>query len=90
MKVGDRILIDDGLIELVALDVQAPRVHARVIHGGLLRSHKGLNLPGVQVSAPSITEKDIADVAFAVTAGARLSRAQLRASRRRHHLDFAR
>lgn len=67
VKVGDRILVDDGLIELVALDVQAPRVHARVIHGGVLRSHKGLNLPGVQVSAPSLTEKDIADVTFAVT-----------------------
>ena len=66
VKVGDRILVDDGLIELVALDVRAPRVHARVIHGGLLRSHKGLNLPGVQVSAPSLTEKDIADVRFAV------------------------
>ncbi|HWG35738.1 MAG TPA: pyruvate kinase, partial [Gemmatimonadaceae bacterium] len=66
VKVGDRILVDDGLIELVALDVQAPRVHARVIHGGVLRSHKGLNLPGVQVSAPSLTDKDIADVKFAI------------------------
>jgi pyruvate kinase len=66
VKVGDRILVDDGLIELVALDVQAPRVHARVIHGGVLRSHKGLNLPGVQVSAPSLTDKDIADVTFAI------------------------
>jgi pyruvate kinase len=66
VKVGDRILVDDGLIEMVALDVHTPRVHARVIHGGLLRSHKGLNLPGVQVSAPSLTDKDIADVEFAV------------------------
>ena len=66
VKVGDRILVDDGLIELVALEVKRARVYARVIHGGLLRSHKGLNLPGVQVSAPSLTEKDIADVAFAV------------------------
>ncbi len=67
VKVGDRILVDDGLLELVALEVTGARVHARVIHGGLLRSHKGLNLPGVQVSAPSLTEKDIADVAFAVS-----------------------
>lgn len=66
VKVGDRILVDDGLIELVSLDVEAPRVHTRVIHGGELRSHKGLNLPGVQVSAPSLTEKDIADVSFAI------------------------
>ena len=66
VHVGDRILINDGLIELVVLDVNAPRVHARVLHGGKLTSHKGINLPGVQVSAPSITDKDREDVAFAV------------------------
>jgi pyruvate kinase len=63
---GDRILINDGLIELVVLDVEGRRVHARVVHGGKLSSHKGINLPGVQVSAPSITDKDRADVEFAV------------------------
>ncbi|MEO7456214.1 MAG: pyruvate kinase [Gemmatimonadaceae bacterium] len=66
LKVGDRILVDDGLIELVALDVGANTVHARVLHGGTIKSHKGMNLPGVAVSAPSITDKDWADVAFAV------------------------
>ncbi len=66
VKVGDRILIDDGLIEIVVLDVNSPRVRARVIHGGEVKSHKGLNLPGVQVSAPSITEKDVADIEFAI------------------------
>jgi pyruvate kinase len=66
VKVGDRILVDDGLIELVALDVHAPTVTARVLHGGTIKSHKGMNLPGVAVSAPSITEKDWADVRFAV------------------------
>lgn len=66
VHVGDRILIDDGLIELLAMDVKAPRVRTRVVHGGSINPHKGLNLPGVQVSAPSITEKDIADVHFAV------------------------
>ena len=63
---GDRILVDDGLIELVVMDVRAPRVFARVVYGGPIKSHKGLNLPGVDVSAPSITEKDKADVAFAI------------------------
>jgi pyruvate kinase len=63
---GDRILINDGLIELVVLDVAKPRVTARVVHGGQLSSHKGINLPGVQVSAPSITAKDREDIAFAV------------------------
>jgi pyruvate kinase len=66
VHVGDRILINDGLIELVALEVEKPRVHARVLHGGELSSHKGMNLPGVQVSAPSLTEKDREDLAFAV------------------------
>ncbi len=66
VHVGDRILVDDGLIELVVLDVVSPRVFARVVYGGLIKSHKGLNLPGVAVSAPSITEKDKTDVAFAV------------------------
>jgi pyruvate kinase len=65
VHVGDRILINDGLIELVVLDVHKPRVVARVLHGGSLSSHKGINLPGVQVSAPSITEKDREDVVFA-------------------------
>jgi pyruvate kinase len=66
VHVGDRILIDDGLIELMAMEVTAPRVKARVLHGGPINPHKGLNLPGVQVSAPSITEKDIADIHFAI------------------------
>jgi pyruvate kinase len=66
VHVGDRILVDDGLIELVALEVAPPRVTARVVHGGEVKSHKGINLPGVNVSAPSITEKDRADAAFAV------------------------
>ena len=66
VHVGDRILIDDGLLELVVVDVKKPRVKARVLHGGPLRSHKGMNFPGVLVSAPSLTEKDRADVKFAV------------------------
>ncbi len=66
VHVGDRILVDDGLIELVVLEVTGERVKARVLNGGPLKSHKGLNLPGIQVSAPSITEKDSADIRFAV------------------------
>ncbi len=66
LKVGDRILVDDGLIEFVALEVGTHSVTTRVLHGGLVKSHKGMNLPGVMVSAPSITDKDWSDVAFAV------------------------
>ncbi|AHG90408.1 pyruvate kinase [Gemmatirosa kalamazoonensis] len=63
---GDRILVDDGLIELVVLAVEGRRVRARVVHGGPVKSHKGMNLPGVSVSAPSITDKDRADVQFVI------------------------
>lgn len=69
VKVGDRVLIDDGLIELVVLDIREQRVITRVLHGGQIRSHKGMNFPGVAVSAPSITEKDRADARFAVEQG---------------------
>jgi pyruvate kinase len=66
VHVGDRILVDDGLLDFLVLDIAGSRVTTRVLHGGEIRSHKGMNLPGVQVSAPSITEKDRADVTFAV------------------------
>ena len=66
LHVGDRILVDDGLIEMLVTDVRKPRVRARVVHGGMLKSHKGMNFPGVLVSAPSLTDKDRADVKFAV------------------------
>jgi len=63
---GNRILINDGLIELFVTAVDEPRVTATVVHGGTLSSHKGMNLPGIAVSAPSITDKDKADIVFAV------------------------
>lgn len=63
---GNRILINDGLIELVVTAVNELRVTATVVHGGTLSSHKGMNLPGIAVSAPSITDKDKADIVFAV------------------------
>ncbi|MCU0647717.1 MAG: pyruvate kinase [Gemmatimonadaceae bacterium] len=69
VQVKGRILIDDGLLELRVTDVTGQRVRAVVVHGGSIRSSKGMNLPGIEVSAPSITEKDRADVAFAVEQG---------------------
>jgi len=66
IHVGDRVLIDDGLIELIAIEVTPPKVRSRVLHPGEINAHKGLNLPGVQVSAPSITEKDVVDIRFAI------------------------
>ncbi len=66
VSAGSRILINDGLLELKVLQVLGKRVRCEVVFGGELKSNKGINLPGIAVSAPSITEKDRADVAFAV------------------------
>ncbi len=66
---NDRILIDNGMIELRVLESHGAVVRCRVLHGGEISSNKGINLPGVSVSAPPLTEKDRADVAVAVAAG---------------------
>jgi pyruvate kinase len=63
---GDRILLDDGALELRVAAVDGDTVRAEVKRGGELRSRKGVNLPGVQVSAPSMTAKDLADLQLAV------------------------
>jgi pyruvate kinase len=65
VHVGARILLDDGNLACEVTAVRPPRVEALVIHGGLLKSHKGMNLPGVHVSAPPLTEKDRVDIKFA-------------------------
>jgi pyruvate kinase len=70
VRPGARILLDDGLLAVEVTAVRPPLVEARVLYGGELRSNKGMNLPGVAVSAPPLTEKDRADVTFAVEHGA--------------------
>ena len=66
LHIGDIVLLADGLMELLVEDTAPPRVSMRVIHGGTLTSGKGINLPGVRVSAPSLTEKDIDDLEYAL------------------------
>ena len=68
-RVGSRILLNDGLLSVEVTGVDAPRVRGRVVDGGILTAHKGMNLPGVQVSAPALTEKDREDVQDAIKAG---------------------
>jgi len=63
---GDQILLDDGLMELEVLDVQDSDVRCRVRFGGLLKDRKGINLPGVNVSAPSLSAKDLEDLRFCI------------------------
>jgi pyruvate kinase len=64
VKVGDRILLSDGMIELRVEQVGPTDVLCRVSNGGELGENKGINLPGVKLSAPSLTEKDRADLSF--------------------------
>ena len=64
VNIGDTILIDDGKLELKVEGCEHDEVICRVIHGGPLKSRKGINLPDTNVSAPSLTEKDEEDLKF--------------------------
>ncbi|MBI2354792.1 MAG: pyruvate kinase [Deltaproteobacteria bacterium] len=66
---GSRILLDDGLMELKVIAVDGERVRCLVVSGGVLKNNKGINLPGVHVSAPCLTAKDLLDLDFALEAG---------------------
>ena len=66
---GDRILLDDGLLELRVLSKTSDSVRCEVTVGGPLGEHKGINLPGVLVSAPALTAKDRRDLAFGLKLG---------------------
>jgi pyruvate kinase len=66
VKAGDPILLDDGNLELRVVGVSGGRVECEVVDGGKLRSNKGMNLPGVTLSTPALTEKDRRDLEFGV------------------------
>ena len=70
VKPGDRILLSDGLIEMRVEKTTRTEVICQVINGGILGEHKGINLPGVQLHVPAITEKDRVDLRFALAHGA--------------------
>ncbi|RZB20777.1 pyruvate kinase [Streptomyces sp. F001] len=66
---GERILVDDGKVCLEVTKVDGPRVHTTVIEGGVISDNKGLNLPGVAVSVPALSDKDEADLRWALRTG---------------------
>lgn len=66
VRPGDPILLDDGRVQLIADKVTETEVVTRVTVGGALSNHKGINLPGVAVNVPALTEKDIADLRWAL------------------------
>ncbi|MEM8808528.1 MAG: pyruvate kinase, partial [Cyanobacteria bacterium P01_G01_bin.38] len=66
---GTPVLLDDGLLELSVESVEGDAVRCRVVTGGLLKSHKGVNFPSLNLRLPSMTEKDIQDLEFGVQQG---------------------
>jgi pyruvate kinase len=69
LEPGHEVLIDDGLVRLRVDDVEGGRATCAVVVGGLVSSHKGVNLPGVPVPIPSLTRKDVADLDWALETG---------------------
>ena len=69
LQPGHDMLIDDGLVRLRVEAVERGRARCTVVAGGLVASHKGVNLPGVPVPIPSLTRKDIDDLDFALELG---------------------
>ena len=65
-RAGDRLLVDDGRVGLTVLEVDGPDVCCRVDEGGTVSDNKGISLPGMNVSVPALSEKDIADLEFAL------------------------
>jgi pyruvate kinase len=66
---GEHILVDDGKVTLEVTAVDGPRVHTRVVEGGMVSDHKGLNLPGLVTSLPALSKKDEEDLRWALRTG---------------------
>jgi pyruvate kinase len=69
VKAGDTILIDDGLVGLTVKSVEGNKVHCLVNNTGLVGTHKGVNVPGVSIKLPALTEKDASDLKFGCEVG---------------------
>lgn len=66
VEVGSHLLIDDGLLELEVVEKTNGELQAKVLHGGLIKDHKGVNVPNVKIRLPGVTEKDVQDIIFGV------------------------
>ncbi|MGO4548443.1 pyruvate kinase [Paenibacillus sp. 2TAB23] len=66
VKPGDRILIDDGLVDLTVLSVEGTEIRCRIISGGTLKPRKGVNLPGIKTTLPGVTERDVVHIHFGI------------------------
>ncbi len=66
VKPGDKILIDDGLIELTVQEVKGTDIRCQVMNSGIVKNNKGVNIPGVKINLPAITDKDKDDILFGI------------------------
>ena len=90
VAVGDPILIDDGKIRLCVVEVNGQDVVTRVEVGGMVSNNKGINLPGVAVSVPALSEKDVEDLRWALRTNDRAMRsAPMRRPQRRSASSFS-
>jgi pyruvate kinase len=69
LRAGETILLDDGRLELTVIKKEASALRCKVIRGGVLKSHKGINLPGTRLSLPSLSDKDKEDIIFGIKQG---------------------
>ncbi len=69
VKIGDRILIDDGLVGLEVKGIEGNKIQTMVLNTGMVGTHKGVNVPGVPIKLPAMTEKDIEDLKFGCKIG---------------------
>ena len=71
-EIGDRVLIDDGLLHLRVVEKGERSIWCEIVNGGTLKPRKGMNLPGMKLSTPSVTEKDLRDLDYALGDGKRV------------------
>ncbi|MFD3448109.1 pyruvate kinase [Microbacteriaceae bacterium 4G12] len=69
VEVGSRLLLDDGLMELEVIEKVNGELKTKVIHGGIIKNNKGVNVPNVKIRLPGVTEKDIKDIIFGIEQG---------------------
>lgn len=69
VQIGDKILLDDGLIELEVIDIIGSDIKTKILNNGELTNNKGVNVPGVSLNLPGMTEKDAADIRFGIAEG---------------------
>lgn len=69
VSIGSTILIDDGLIGLTVTDIKGTEIHCNIVNGGTIKSKRGVNVPGVKITLPGITEKDANDIVFGIEQG---------------------